>query len=283
MSTRTTTFGIELNRSRLYDVGFVLGKYLLLGFFLLIIIPPFVYVFSVSLRTPAEIFVITLIPDVITFQNYVTVFDEFSGPLVDSLLIATGTSLISMLITIPSAYAIGRKQFPGRMAVFYVIILALLFPHILLIIPISDIWNGIGLYNTIPGLWFAYQPFVTPFSLWILRDFFENLPTNLEEAAQVYGCTEFSAFVRVILPISAPAVVAVGFLAFLAGWNDFLFANFLTTGTGPEPATVVLFKNVGGELQFWETLMAQALVVGIPPAILYMVGRKYLAKAFAVS
>ncbi|MDR9431866.1 MAG: carbohydrate ABC transporter permease [Natronomonas sp.] len=279
MSTHTS----KLDRSRLYEAGFVVGKYLLLTFFLLIIVPPFMYVLSVSLRTPAEIYQITLIPETITFQNYIDVFDEFSGPLLDSLFIASGTALLSMAITIPSAYAIGRKQFPGRQAAFYVIILALLFPHILLIIPISDIWNGIGLYNTIPGLWLAYQPFVTPFSLWILRDFFENLPKNLEEAAQVYGCTEFSAFIRVILPLSAPAVVAVGFLAFLAGWNDFLFANFLTTGTGPEPATVELFKNVGGELKFWETLMAQALVIGIPPAVLYMIGRKYLAKAFAVN
>jgi ABC-type glycerol-3-phosphate transport system permease component len=271
------------NRSRLYEAGYVVGKYLLLTFFLLIIVPPFLYVLSVSLRTPAEIYQIVLIPETITFQNYIYVYDEFSGPLLDSLFIASGTALLSMAITIPSAYAIGRKQFPGRQAAFYVIILALLFPHILLIIPISDIWNGIGLYDTIPGLWLAYQPFVTPFSLWILRDFFENLPKNLEEAAQVYGCTEFSAFIRVILPLAAPAVVAVGFLAFLAGWNDFLFANFLTTGTGPEPATVELFKNVGGELKFWETLMAQALVVGIPPAVLYMIGRKYLAKAFAVN
>jgi ABC-type glycerol-3-phosphate transport system permease component len=278
MSTRTSTF----DRSRLSDAGFVVGKYLVLLFFLTIIVPPFVYVLSVSLRTPQEIFELVLIPDTVTFQNYVDVFDEFSQPLIDSFLIATGTSLLSMVITIPSAYAIGRKQFPGRTAAFYTIILALLFPHILLIIPISDIWNGLGIYNTIPGLWLAYQPFVTPFSLWILRDFFENLPPNLEEAAQVYGCTEFSAFVRVILPISAPAVVAVGFLAFLAGWNDFLFANFLTTGTGPEPATVVLFKNVAGELQFWETLTAQALVVGVPPAVLYIAARRYLAKAFAV-
>lgn len=278
MSRRSPTF----DRTWLSNMGFVVGKYLVLLFFLAIIVPPFVYVLSVSLRTPQEIFELKLIPDVITFQNYVDVFDEFTQPLIDSFLIATGTAVISMVITIPSAYAIGRKQFPGRTAAFYTIILALLFPHILLIIPISDLWNAMGIYNTIPGLWLAYQPFVTPFSLWILRDFFENLPPNLEEAAQVYGCTEFTAFVRVILPISAPAIVAVGFLAFLAGWNDFLFANFLTTGTGPEPATVVLFKNVGGELQFWETLTAQALVVGIPPAVLYITARRYLAKAFAV-
>jgi ABC-type glycerol-3-phosphate transport system permease component len=278
MSTRTPF----ASRKRLSDLGFVLGKYLILTFFLFITIPPFIYVLSVSLRTPQAIWEITLIPDNITFQNYANVLDEFSRPLVNSLLIATGTALISMVITIPSAYAIGRKQFPGRKAAFYIIILALLFPHILLIIPISDIWNTIGIYNTIPGLWLAYQPFVTPFSLWILRDFFENLPPGLEEAAQVYGCTEFTAFVRVILPISAPAVVAVGFLAFLAGWNDFLFANFLTSGTSVEPATVALFKNVAGELQFWESLTAQALVVGVPPAVLYIGARRYLAKAFAV-
>jgi len=105
---------------------------------------------------------------------------------------------------------------------------------------------------------------------------------NLEEAAQVYGCTQFQAFVRVVLPLSAPALVAIAFLAFLIGWNDFLFANMLTTGEGPRPAVVqVFFTTQGGERIFWSWLMAGCLIVGTPPVVLYILGRRYLQEAFA--
>jgi multiple sugar transport system permease protein len=124
---------------------------------------------------------------------------------------------------------------------------------------------------------------VTPFAIWILRDFFEKLPANLEEAAQVYGCSQFQAFYKVILPLSLPAVMATAFLAFLVGWNDFLFSNMLTTGTGPRPAVVSLYlQTVGGESRYWGLVMSQALVVGLPPTALYLVARRYLTESFAV-
>jgi len=266
------------------DWAFFGMKMLVLVFLLGITVLPFIYALSVSFRTPAGFFEVTWIPNEITFQPWKSAFDSLREPLINSALIATGTAILSLLITIPGAYVFGRKEFPGKEIAFYLVILALLFPYILLVIPLSDIWNRLGLFNTIPGLWLAYQVFVTPFAIWILRDFFEKLPANLEEAAQVYGCTQFSAFVRVILPLALPAIIAVGFLAFLTGWNDFLFANLLTTGNGPRPAVVHMFVvTTGGERQYWATLMAEVLLIGAPPTVLYMVARRYLTSAFAVS
>ena len=267
------------------DWSFAALKYTILVLLLGMALLPFLYALSVSFRTPADFYGNPIwIPSEITLAPWGRAFNELRGTLMNSAMIATGTAILSLLITIPGAYVFGRKEFPGKEIAFYTIVLALLFPYILLIIPITDIWNSLGLWNTIPGLWIAYQVFVTPFAIWILRDYFEKLPANLEEAAQVYGCTQFTAFSRVILPLSLPAIVAVGFLAFLTGWNDFLFSNLLTTGTGPRPAVVYMFvATAGGETTYWAELMASVLLIGAPPTALYMVARRYLTSAFAVN
>ena len=245
---------------------------------------PFLYALSVSVRLPAEFFTeIHWLPHDPTLKPWRTAFEELRDPLWNSTLIAIGTTILSLAITIPGAYVFGRKQFPGKKVLFYAITMALLFPYILLVVPITDLWNTFGLYNSIPGLWLAYQVFVTPFAIWILTDFFGKLPQNIEEAAQIYGCSQFGAFLRVIVPLSAPAIVSVGFLAFLTAWNDFLFSNMLTTGTGPRPAVVTLYlTTTGGERNYWALVMAETLLIGTPPTVLYMVSRRYLSNAFAV-
>ncbi|QCC49380.1 carbohydrate ABC transporter permease [Halobellus limi] len=274
MSVKQQGYGDYLYKIALYGTLVVLLAMALL---------PFIYALSISFRPYSEVFgTVHWIPKNPTLDPWRTAFSDLATPLKNSFLIATGTAVLSLIITIPGAYVFGRKQFPGKDIAFYAIIVALLFPYILLIVPIVDIWNDFGLYNTIPGLWLAYQVFVTPFAIWILRDFFEGLPDNIEEAAQVYGCTQFSAFLRVILPLSMPAIIAVGFISFLVGWNDFLFANMLTTGSGPRPAVVQLFiSTTGGEQTSWALLMAETILIGTPPTILYMISRRYLGNAFA--
>lgn len=268
------------------DVIFHATKYALLALIILSILGPFLYALSVSFRPPAEYMSQSVywIPKNPTLENWTTSIDRLSQPLKNSFFIATGTTLLSLLIVIPGAYVLGRRNIPGKRGLFYLIVLTMLFPYIILTIPITSMWYELGLFNTIPGMWIAYQIFVAPFAIWILQDFFRKLPTNIEEAAQVYGCSQFSAFLRVILPLSAPGIVAVGFLSFTIGWNDFLFANLLTTGTGPRPAVVTLYiSTASGEGTLWGRLMAQTLIIGLPPLVLYMFGRRYITDAFSVN
>lgn len=269
----------------IFDRIFGVAPYAVIAFIGAAILLPFLYVLSVSVRPPTELFGPPhFIPQEFTLEFWQRGFEIVGPNLRNSAIVATGTAILSLIITIPGAYVFARQDFPGKEPAFYSILVALLFPYILLIIPISDIWFGIGIYNTRIGLIIAYQAFVTPFALWILRDFFEDLPHNIEEAAQVYGCTQFEAFWRVIIPISMPAIVATGFLAFLTGWNDFLFANMLVTGTGPRTAVVTLFlSTTGGDITNWGLTMAETLIVGIPPTILYMVARKQLTQSFALT
>ena len=254
---------------------------------LLSVIVPYFYAVTVAIRPAEYLFgksYVIWIPPEFTLEHLKDGFDLVKASLINSTLIGTGVAVLSLIITIPASYIFGRKEFPGKSIAFFAVIFALMFPYILLIVPISEMWIQYGLFNTLPGLWISYQVFVTPFAIWILKDFFADLPANLEEAAQVYGLTEFMAFVRVILPLSLPAIVAVGFLSFLTGWNDFLFSNMLTTGTGPRPATVVIYnKVVGTERPFWNLIISASLLVGLPPLVLYMVARHYLAEAFSTA
>jgi ABC-type glycerol-3-phosphate transport system permease component len=268
-------------RDRFWDFA----SYGFIFFLVASIVGPYSIVVFSSFKSRQEIFgSLNLIPAAPTLEPWMAAIDALGQPLLNSLMIATGTATLSLLITIPGAYVFGRKEFPGKEYAFYAIISALLFPHLILVVPIGSWWLDYGLYNTIPGLWIAYQAFVTPMAIWVLRDFFEGLPDNIEEAAQVYGCSQFKAFLRVVLPLSAPAIAAVGFLSFLSGWNDFLFANLLTNNTGPQTATVALFNTVNsGEQILWSRMMAAVIIVGVPPLILYLISRRYLGNAFSVS
>ncbi|MFA9517892.1 carbohydrate ABC transporter permease [Halopenitus sp. H-Gu1] len=267
------------------EAMFALLKYAAIAFFTVIVVLPMVLALTVTFMSPAEFFSGDphLIPNEVTLQTWVEAFGVLDEALINSALIAGGTTALSLLICIPAAYIFGRQDFPGKEWGFRAIMVALLFPYILLIIPLTDTWYSLGLHNTIFGVVLAYQVFVTPFAIWILRDFFEGLPANLEEAAQVYGCSELQSLYKVILPLSLPAVMATGFLAFLVGWNDFLFSNMLTTGTGPRPSVVALFlETTGGQQRYWGLVVSMAFVVGIPPTVLYLVARRHLSESFAV-
>jgi len=276
---------MRLKNVHLEDWLFAALRYQVLLLLLAFAVVPIVIVISTSIKAPSEFLAgtPTLIPTNFSMAAWEDAFHTMRQPLINSAFIATGTAILSLIITIPSAYVFARADFPGRKFVFYMILVALLFPYILLILPISDLWFVLGLYNTIPGIWLAYQVFVTPFAIWILRDFFEQMPPNLEEAAMMYGCSQLQAIYKIILPLSMPAIVATGFLAFLVGWNDFLFSNMLTTGVGPRPAVVTLFIRTSMEVHYWGELAANTLLIGLPPAVLYMVSRRYLSESFALS
>ncbi|MFB6102095.1 MAG: carbohydrate ABC transporter permease [Haloplanus sp.] len=276
MSTRSRTMS---------DWFWTVSSYAVIVFLVGVILVPYLIVLFSSFKSPQAIFQSHyLIPQEPTLTAWRNAFADLSGPLFTSFIVGGGTAILSLLISIPGAYAFGRKDFPGKEFGFYVIIGSLLFPYIILVIPFSSWWLKYGLYNTIPGLWIAYQAFVTPFALWVLRDFFEGLPDNLEEAAQMYGLTQFQAFVRVILPLAWPAIIAVGFLSFLSGWNDFLFSNILTNNLGPQTAPVALYKTVhSGEQILWSRMMAATVIMGTPPLVLYLVARRYIGNAFAMS
>jgi ABC-type glycerol-3-phosphate transport system permease component len=242
---------------------------LLIAFALL----PFLYTLLFTFRSESRLFEGPYwLPEGLSFAGWTEATVTLLPGLWNSFVVASGTTLLALCISVPSAYVFARREFPGRTVLFYAVLVALLFPFVMLVIPIMDIWYFVGLYDTIVGLWVAHQTFVAPFALWVLRDAFRKLPSGIEEAAQVYGHTQFSAFVRVVLPQAAPSVFAVSFLVFLLSWNDFLFSNMLTTTGGPETAVVQLFGTLSGNL-------VELFIVGTPPTVLFVLAYRRVASA----
>jgi ABC-type glycerol-3-phosphate transport system permease component len=257
-----------------------------LAFVLALILIPYLYVIVTAFKPPGEIYDTTWLPRAISLQAWRDVFviNDFHIYLWNSLIAGIGSALLAVAISLPGAYIFARKEFPFRDQLFYMIVGTLIFPFILLIVPITITWIKLGLFDTFIGLWLAFQIFAVPYSMWILRGYFAQLPRYLEEAAMVYGCTQFQAFYKVMLPLAKPVIVSVLFLAFLQGWSDFLFSNMLTTGDGPRTASVAIYvSTAGGERVEWELLMVMTLITGIPPVILYMLAQRHLSKTFAAA
>jgi ABC-type glycerol-3-phosphate transport system permease component len=253
---------------------------------LALILIPYLYVIVTAFKPPEEIYETSWIPNEISFEAWRDVFviNDFHIYLWNSLIAGIGSALLAIAISLPGAYIFARKEFPLRDPLFYMIVGTLIFPFILLIVPITITWIRLGLFDTFIGLWLAFQIFAVPYSMWILRGYFAQLPRYLEEAAMVYGCTQFQAFYKVMLPLAKPVIVSVLFLAFLQGWSDFLFSNMLTTGDGPRTASVAIYvATAGGERIEWELLMVMTLITGIPPVILYMLAQRHLSKTFAAA
>jgi ABC-type glycerol-3-phosphate transport system permease component len=244
---------------------------------------PYGYVVVTAFKGPQEIFDVKWIPDRWSLESWRDALGnrDFVRALGNSLIAGVGAALLSLLISVPGAYVFARKSFAGREILFYFIVGTLIFPFILLIVPVTITWIDLGLYNSVPGLWLAFQIFAVPYSVWILRGYFARMPRHLEECAMVYGCTQFQAFYRVMLPLARPVIVSVAFLSFLLGWNDFLFSNMLTTGEGPRTASVAIYvASAGGERIDWNIMMVMTLVTGIPPVILYMIAQRHLSRSF---
>ena len=261
-------------------------SFAVLGLVLALILIPYAYIIATAFKGPGEVFETRWLPEKISLQAWIDVFEIFAFHqfLFNSLIAGLGSALLAVVIALPGAYIFARKKFRFRETFFYLIVGTLVFPFILLIVPLTIIWIKVGLFNTFLGLWLAFQIFAVPYCVWILRGFFAQLSPHLEEAAMVYGCTQFQAFYKVMVPLAKPVVISVLFLSFLYGWSDFLFSNMLTTGGGPQTASVAIYiATAGGERIEWEMLAAMTLIAGVPPVAVYMLAQKYLSQTFATA
>jgi len=261
-------------------------SFAVLGLVLALILIPYAYIIATAFKGPGEVFETRWLPEEISLQAWIDVFEIFAFHqfLFNSLIAGLGSALLAVVISLPGAYIFARKKFRFRETFFYLIVGTLVFPFILLIVPLTIIWIKVGLFNTFLGLWLAFQIFAVPYCVWILRGFFAQLSPHLEEAAMVYGCTQFQAFYKVMVPLAKPVVISVLFLSFLYGWSDFLFSNMLTTGGGPQTASVAIYiATAGGERIEWEMLAAMTLIAGVPPVAVYMLAQKYLSQTFATA
>ena len=253
--------------------------YVVLAIIFVYIIFPFYWAFRSSITPDGELFVtpVHYWPAAPTFAHYEQVLSDgnFIRALANSAIVAVSSTLLSLFIGTVGAYALGRFRFRGRLPVMYLILSMTMFPSIAILGSLFDLVQRLGLYNNLLSLIITYLIFTLPFTVWVLTSFFQSLPKELEEAAYVDGASPWQTLYKVMLPLVAPGMVTTGLLAFIAAWNEFLFAvSFLQTpDKRTVPLAIFLFAtSSGGGFEIpWGAIMAGTIVVTLPLIVLVLI------------
>ncbi|WP_027481375.1 carbohydrate ABC transporter permease [Deinococcus pimensis] len=238
---------------------------------------PFYWALKTSFTNPAELSKTALdwFPSSPTWENYRAVFQgqPFGRNLFNSLGVAAGTVIISLLLSVLSAYALGKFRFRFKSALMYIILGVSVFPQIAVLGGMYTTVRALGLYNTWGGLILSYMIFTLPFTVWVLTSFVREIPNELEEAAVVDGASPLQTLFRVMLPVMTPALVTTGLLGFIGAWNEFLFALTFTT-TDVARTVPVAIGSFSGASQYenpFGQIMAASVIVTIPLIVLVLI------------
>ena len=212
-----------------------------------------------------------------TLENYELIFtggakDLFLPALLNSILVTLIATLIAVILATFCAYAIARLDFPGKRLILGTALTVSFFPVISLVTPLFDLWRQIHLFDTIPGLILPYLVLTLPLSIWTLSAFFQQIPWEMEQAAQVDGATSWEAFRKVIVPLAAPGVFTTAIIVFFTAWNDFVFAISLTSDkarTGP--AALAFFTGASQFESPTGAICAAGVVVTVPVVVLVLI------------
>jgi multiple sugar transport system permease protein len=220
---------------------------------------------------------VSYFPDRPTLVNFQHLFGaiNFLANMRDSFIVSAITMLVGLGITVTAAYAFSRFRFRGR-SFFLIQFLAInMFPVVLLLIPLFMIAKMVGIMDRYLALIVAYSTFTIPFSVWMMTGFFNAIPRELDEAAQIDGCTQFSAMWRVIIPVARPGIAATGIYVFITAWNEFLYAVMLTN-RHVRTITVALQNMIGEYKIEWGLLNAGGVVSALPVLVLFFFVQKQL-------
>ncbi|MBZ2195517.1 carbohydrate ABC transporter permease [Occultella gossypii] len=241
---------------------------------------PFYWMVLTSVKPGTELFsnpprFFTTMPD---FGAYVRLI-ESTGFLTfakNSVIISIGSTLLSIAVSAMAAYGLTRFKFPGSKAFTTGILYAYTFAPIVVVVPLYGLFRDLGLINTYGGMILAYASFGVPFSMWLLRPFFNSIPKELEEAAFLDGANRIKSAWYVVLPQATPGIIAVSVFTFLLAWEDYLFARVLITDTNMKTLPVALHDLQNASLQDWPLLMAAAALVSLPVLLAFLYLQKYL-------
>jgi ABC-type glycerol-3-phosphate transport system permease component len=284
-SARSQAF-LGLDESARARVGRVLSRaflYLLMALIVFVVAFPLFWMISTSFKPRTEIYVTppTLLPAVWTLQNYIDLFaiTKFGYYYRNSIVVASGATLLAISVGSLAAYALSRFKFLGFSLYLRVILFTYMLPSVLLMIPLYILAVDVGLQDTLVALVIANSASALPFTIWLLRSYFATIPVELEEAAMIDGCGRFSAFYRVVLPLALPGIIATSLFAFTAAWNEFLYALVFINTDELRTLPVGLNSWIGGgdsQMDVWSMLLAAAVLTTAPVLVFYGLVQRHL-------
>lgn len=247
--------------------------------FLLFLLFPFYWTFVTSLKLPEELHSLKVIywPQNPTLQAYTHLFGQYNflHPMKNSLIVAAITTVLSLAVSTLAAYAFSRFRFVGRKPLMVLFLTNNMFPTVLLLIPLFTIMRKMGLLYNPASLVLSYTTFTIPFSVWLLTGYLNDLPIALEEAAMIDGANRAQGFLRIVLPILLPCLLATGVYIFMQSWNEYTFA-VLFTNENSRTIPVSLKMLVGQLGVQWDLITAGGIITVIPVCIMFFFAQKRL-------
>ncbi len=254
--------------------------YTVLVFVTVVTIYPIVQIFGISLRPANELYSTSLriIPEDASFDSYRQVLFEkdFFTWLRNSVIVALAVSLLGVSLASTSGYAFSRFRFRGKKTGMIVILVTQMFPATMLLLPLYVIMSKLHLVDTLIGIIIAYTATALPFCIWTMKGYYDTIPRDLEEAALIDGTTQFGAFLRVTLPLSAPALVITALFSFMAGWSEFIVARVIINQQNLYTLPLGL-ESLSSTFQTeWANYAAGAIIVCIPVVALFLILSRFL-------
>ncbi len=251
------------------------GLYLLVAVIIFYAVFPFYYAIVSSLKPASQLFRLEYFPTAWAWDNYISVFREqpFAQNILNSLIVSFSVVALSIFLGVTASYALGRVQFRGRGMLLMVILGVSMFPQVAVLSGMFELVRWFGLYNNLLSLTLSYMTFTIPFTVWVLTTFMRGLPKELEEAAIMDGANPWTIITRVFMPLLWPALVTTGLLAFIAAWNEFLFAlTFTLTNTQRTvPVAIALITGSSVHELPWGNIMAASVIVTVPVVVLVLI------------
>lgn len=266
-----------MKRKEVHNIGQIIF-YLFVILFVGIIILPFLWQFLTSIKPLSEISAIPAkwIPSEINIQYYFNIFQKhpFFRYLINSFIVALCTTILGLLVGASAAYALARLRFRGKKPLLMAILSISMFPAIATLSPIYLLERQFGLLNTYPGLIIPYITFALPMAIWLLTNFFAQLPKGYEEAAKIDGCSRAGIFFRIMLPLIKPAIFSVALIVFINAWNEYIYAlTFMTNDLMRTVPVGIAMLPSNYELP-WGDIAAASIVVTVPLIILVLIFQK---------
>lgn len=254
--------------------------HIVLIFASIVLVFPVLWVVSLSFKKQGEWFTITpsLIPRDPTLQNYVQAVTgaPFLSWFWNSFAVALGTTFVGLLIALPAGYALSRFEFLGKQGVLLSFLVTQMFPGALLLVPLYNIFLGLGMLNNPYALIIAYATTALPFSVYMLKNFFDAIPQELDQAGLVDGLNTFGVFWRIVAPLTLPGIAVAGFFNFMTAWNEFMLARAFLTDNTALTLPVGLYTWVNQFEKIWGPLAATSVLITIPVFVMFIFAQRYL-------
>lgn len=259
-----------------------LTVYAVLGVFMSFLLIPVIYMVIVTFTGRSFLYSSQLIPSLsdLTLANYEQVLSRgaFQSYFINSVVIASGTTLLTLTVGVFAGYSLSRFDYPGHDSLLVAFLGTQMLPYVLILIPFFLLMFTLNLINTRIGIVIAHSVIATPLATWLLKGYFDDIPESLDEAAKMDGCSQLDILVRVILPLAIPGLAVAGFYTFTVSWNDFLLVSVLsqTAETRTLPLGLQLFQSQNEVA--WHLVLTAAVVTMAPVIVLFALVQKWVVE-----